>query len=249
MTVKTRNWLKSICLGLLVALSSAYVYGAVWRKTGSVFNSVAISIVFFLVASGLGLSFGLLISLFARQKVSEEGRPSVALRWALWFCLWLVPASVIGTEFFLSGSNLLRSFGCGAAWGAGIALFIIVTRAGIRSGRRARLSSIMAGQEAETSEFYDEFDEFEDYEEAESADTRPFGSVEEAFRPKFEFASECVICGKQHGLAPGVMRKWHRCTGCGNIYCDECGSQLPGKRGFLEAERTCPDCGSRTTLI
>lgn len=245
MSIKAKNWIKSIFFGLLVLISSAFVHNTAFHKTGSAFKAGAIWIAFVIAAAALGLSFGLLISQFAKHKVSEEGRPSVVLRWSLWFCLWLVPSSLIGSGIVYQGSSLLRGFAYGSAWGAGITLFIVIARADIRSKRRARLSETSLDEEL-SDEFYDEF---EDYEEAESVQSRPFGSVEEAFRPKYEYGSECVLCGKEHGLSPSVIRKWHRCTGCGNVYCDECGGRLPGKRGFLEAERTCPDCGSRTTLI
>ena len=51
------------------------------------------------------------------------------------------------------------------------------------------------------------------------------------------------ICGKVHGMMPSVVNMWHRCTGCGRIYCDDCGKNcLPGKR-FMDRTRTCPECG------
>jgi len=57
------------------------------------------------------------------------------------------------------------------------------------------------------------------------------------------------ICGKVHGMMPSVVNMWHRCTGCGRIYCDDCGKNcLPGKR-FMDRTRTCPECGSRTQLF
>ncbi len=58
------------------------------------------------------------------------------------------------------------------------------------------------------------------------------------------------MCGKQHGLLPSVRNKWHECTECGAIYCDDCGYNcLPGKSGIFEGERNCIRCGGRTRLV
>lgn len=58
------------------------------------------------------------------------------------------------------------------------------------------------------------------------------------------------MCGKTHGLTPSVRNKWHECTGCGAIYCDDCGRTcLPGKHGIADGTRTCPQCGARTQLV
>ncbi len=59
----------------------------------------------------------------------------------------------------------------------------------------------------------------------------------------------CFICGKQKGLLPSVANKWHRCTNCGSIYCDECGRTLPGKTNPLDPIRSCPRCGNRTSIF
>ena len=60
---------------------------------------------------------------------------------------------------------------------------------------------------------------------------------------------DCSMCGKQHGLMPSVINKWHQCRGCGTIYCDSCGrSRLKGA-GFMSQERICPRCGGKTKLI
>lgn len=58
------------------------------------------------------------------------------------------------------------------------------------------------------------------------------------------------VCGKVHGMLPSVINKWHECTGCGLIYCDDCGRTcLPGKAGLFDETRVCPSCGSRTILF
>ncbi len=59
----------------------------------------------------------------------------------------------------------------------------------------------------------------------------------------------CESCGKVHGLTPSVINKWHKCSACGAIFCDNCGKDLPGKRGFLEGERDCSYCSGRTILF
>ena len=58
----------------------------------------------------------------------------------------------------------------------------------------------------------------------------------------------CSQCGKQHGIFPSIINKWHRCTNCGSIYCDDCGKNLPGKRGISDQTRSCTHCGNRTYL-
>lgn len=58
------------------------------------------------------------------------------------------------------------------------------------------------------------------------------------------------VCGKVHGMLPSVVNMWHECTGCGSIYCDDCGRNcLPGKAGLTDRTRVCPACGSRTQLF
>lgn len=61
--------------------------------------------------------------------------------------------------------------------------------------------------------------------------------------------NRCVICGKLHGIIPSsALGRWHECTNCGSIYCDDCGSNLP-RDGFLSRTRSCPRCGQSTRLI
>jgi hypothetical protein len=43
---------------------------------------------------------------------------------------------------------------------------------------------------------------------------------------------------------------WHECTGCGKIYCDECGRTcLTGKTDITDRTRICPVCGYETELF
>jgi len=47
----------------------------------------------------------------------------------------------------------------------------------------------------------------------------------------------CVECGNTHGIFPIVVNRWHRCTGCGAIFCPDCGRALPGKERPFSGER------------
>lgn len=60
----------------------------------------------------------------------------------------------------------------------------------------------------------------------------------------------CSTCGKCHGRAPSMVRKWHQCSQCGAIYCPTHGATLAGKRGMLDQTRACGvmGCTGRTRL-
>ena len=58
------------------------------------------------------------------------------------------------------------------------------------------------------------------------------------------------VHGKVHGTLAGYIHMWHECTGCGTIYCDDCGrSCLSGKTNEIDQVRVCPECGSVTKLF
>lgn len=56
----------------------------------------------------------------------------------------------------------------------------------------------------------------------------------------------CSGCGERHGLAPSVMRKWHKCNTCGSYYCPDCADNLEEAGWFSwGTERFCHKCGAR----
>ncbi len=58
------------------------------------------------------------------------------------------------------------------------------------------------------------------------------------------------VHGKVHGTLSGFIHMWHECTGCGKIYCDDCGRNcLEGKTSETDQVRVCPECGSVTKLF
>jgi hypothetical protein len=58
------------------------------------------------------------------------------------------------------------------------------------------------------------------------------------------------IHGKVLETLPGYSHMWHECTGCGRIYCDECGRTcLTGKNDSTDTTRICPVCGYETKLF
>jgi len=59
--------------------------------------------------------------------------------------------------------------------------------------------------------------------------------------------TSCCSCGKTHGNLPSVINKWHKCRGCGSVFCDDCGYDLE-KPDFFSGERLCKKCGGRTYL-
>lgn len=59
--------------------------------------------------------------------------------------------------------------------------------------------------------------------------------------------SACSVCGEVHGSLPSVINKWHKCRGCGAIYCSDCGYNLE-KPDIFSGERICNKCRGRTYL-
>jgi hypothetical protein len=232
---------KLVCFTLLVLIAIVPFYAALRDRDYSHFACVGLGAGFFVVSSGLGLLFGLLRWLVIKAKYTNE-RQDLVLTGALWYCIWLIPASVAASLFIKNIGLGIKSLGFGAASGLG---FLVV----MMWLKLAAQMNIRALRHARRAETYADRGYGEPAEEEFSSEERPLGSVGEAFQPKFAWGKECSVCGKQHGAVPGVVRKWHECTRCGEIYCDECGRNLLGKRGLLEAERDCPSCGGRTRLI
>ena len=66
-----------------------------------------------------------------------------------------------------------------------------------------------------------------------------------------DYGTLCVDCGARHWYTPSSpFNAWHRCTGCGAVYCPNHGSALNGNRGWNDRTRDCnrAGCGARTAI-
>ncbi|RON61256.1 hypothetical protein BK669_17320 [Pseudomonas fluorescens] len=61
---------------------------------------------------------------------------------------------------------------------------------------------------------------------------------------------KCVACGAVHRwMLSSPFNAWHKCPGCGAVYCPKHGKTLEGKGQWHDRTRKCVRCGERTTLV
>jgi len=60
----------------------------------------------------------------------------------------------------------------------------------------------------------------------------------------------CSVCQVTHGAQISIIRRWHKCKNCGELYCGNCGSNLERLVGLwaLMPNRQCK-CGGQTDLL
>jgi len=60
----------------------------------------------------------------------------------------------------------------------------------------------------------------------------------------------CSSCGGKHGSKrSSSWGRWHRCKGCGKLWCNVCAKWWLWRPAWFTEERKCPSCGGTTGLI